>query len=356
MNWLRRRRLWQRGLAAGLALGSLCALIAAVATSQLRASGDPGQQIAAAWREPTPTSTQSASPAPTPTATPTATATKKPVAYPGAAYLVQGGELPDVPYRPTAWVASGDHPETYFNGCHVRHSPEVRVCPYGPEDGAHTIAIVGDSHSAQWLPAFQAIAEDFDFRVLSVTHSACRFDAWLPSDTTDRAQCAQWNRDVIPRLRDLKPDVVFTLGSYGWGGRDRLNAGQIEQWRRLDGIGIPVIAVRDNPWYRFELPPCVVAYGSQARRCGGDRAQLGLTQPVPIPAGYTVPRNVHPLDLTDLYCEATFCPPVIGNIMVYRDEHHITATYARTMGPFMAQAILRLMGWDELPRPLRTPV
>jgi hypothetical protein len=153
---------------------------------------------------------------------------------------------------------------------------------------------------------------------------------------------------VLRSLQTLQPDLVLTRATEGSGRRDyMLAASSIPQWRALGEMGIPVIALRDNPWYSFEVPECVATYGPLARRCGSDRAQRGLTEPIAIPAGYTLPTNVQLLDLTDLYCEPTFCPAVIGNVLVIRDSHHFSATYAATMGPYLGEAIVKLMGWQD---------
>jgi len=45
------------------------------------------------------------------------------------------------------------------------------------------------------------------------------------------------------------------------------------------------------------------------------------------------------IDLTSYFCDARTCLPVIGHVVVYRDHDHITATFARTLGPFLGQAI-----------------
>jgi hypothetical protein len=37
------------------------------------------------------------------------------------------------------------------------------------------------------------------------------------------------------------------------------------------------------------------------------------------------------VDLSDWFCDASACPPVSGNVLVYRDSHHVTATFARAM-------------------------
>ena len=36
------------------------------------------------------------------------------------------------------------------------------------------------------------------------------------------------------------------------------------------------------------------------------------------------------------------CPVVVGNVLIYRDNHHLTATYARSLAPFLSTALAGL--------------
>jgi hypothetical protein len=76
--------------------------------------------------------------------------------------------------------------------------------------------------------------------------------------------------------------------------------------------------------------------------------------PIVVPPGETLPANVHLFDFTEYYCQPTVCPIVIGNVLVYRDGHHLTATYVKTIAPYLARAIVKVMGWAE-PPPRLTP-
>jgi hypothetical protein len=38
------------------------------------------------------------------------------------------------------------------------------------------------------------------------------------------------------------------------------------------------------------------------------------------------------------------CPLVIGNVLVYRDANHITATYSKTLAPFLVARIKEAIG------------
>ena len=58
---------------------------------------------------------------------------------------------------------------------------------------------------------------------------------------------------------------------------------------------------------------------------GGDRLELpGITT----------------VDTTRFLCTATKCPAVIGSVVVYFDASHMTATYARSIAPFIEAEIL----------------
>jgi hypothetical protein len=46
-----------------------------------------------------------------------------------------------------------------------------------------------------------------------------------------------------------------------------------------------------------------------------------------------LPARLRQIDLTGYLCDAERCPPVIGNVMVYRGSNHLSASYAKTLGP-----------------------
>ena len=49
------------------------------------------------------------------------------------------------------------------------------------------------------------------------------------------------------------------------------------------------------------------------------------------------------IDLSDFFCGATDCYPVIGGVLVHRDRDHITVLYAQTLGPYLLRRVQTLM-------------
>lgn len=261
--------------------------------------------------------------------------------YPGAAVILTGREVAppgELPVIPPPAQARADVPEVYEQGCHqMPRNPEVLSCEFGSDDPELTVAVVGGSHAAHWLPAFRRLAEEHDWRIVSMTKSACRFNALF---TRGHESCHDWNLALPDHLAELAPDVVFTTGTVGDGSKEHVPEGFILQWRALGERGIPVLALRDTPRIGFNVPECVERIGGHATDCGWRRSHLrGLDNP--IEQMESLPVNVEVIDVLDYLCNGDHCPAVIGNVLVYRDGHHLTTTFARTMAPVLFEPILR---------------
>jgi peptidoglycan/LPS O-acetylase OafA/YrhL len=257
--------------------------------------------------------------------------------YPGAAAGPAGADVPELPvYPPPAWAVE-DAPVTYADGCNQSTAgTEVITCVYGSDDPVRTVALVGGSHAAHWFPALEEIAEDRDWRLLNIVKGACLFtDAPQTYRGEPYTACAEWNRGVMAELRELAPDTVFTTGtttsldgSAGFG-EEQVVDGYVERWRELGDLGIEVVAVRDTPRFGFDVPECVAASGPEECAVPPGRSMADVS---PL-EGVGLPANVTVLDLTDRFCDADACRPVIGNVLVYWDGSHIGATFMRTLAP-----------------------
>ena len=104
---------------------------------------------------------------------------------------------------------------------------------------------------------------------------------------------------------------------------------------------MPVLAIRDNPRFDRSMPDCVAA--ADATACGVERA--AVYAPVPPWAPLDVPPNVRFLDIADRVCGPDLCPAVIGNVLVYLDDNHLTASYAASMAPLVEGDVLAALSF-----------
>jgi hypothetical protein len=48
------------------------------------------------------------------------------------------------------------------------------------------------------------------------------------------------------------------------------------------------------------------------------------------------------IDMNSLICGRVKCPPIVGNVLVYQDAHHLTSTYALTIAPYLENRLLEV--------------
>ncbi|MFC8042794.1 acyltransferase family protein [Nocardia sp. NPDC057353] len=270
-----------------------------------------------------------------------------PVVYPGADVLVEGVAAPPAAVRPSMLEAPKDVPASTTDGCISDwHTTAVVTCDYGDPEGERTIAVVGNSHAEHWLTAMDAIGRDHGVRITVYLKMGCSLN--LREDSLYRGEpipdCRDWSRAVLDRLAGQRPDWVFTTATAPiWPtGGDEVPQGFIEVWGALAERDLRVLAVRDTPWLRTEYGryravDCLAA-GGTAESCGMLRADaLAPVNPALEPAA-DFP-NVRLLDLSDAVCGPVVCRAVEGNVLVYHDEHHLTASYVRTLTPELERQI-----------------
>ncbi|MQA10174.1 MAG: acyltransferase family protein [Pseudonocardiaceae bacterium] len=223
---------------------------------------------------------------------------------------------------------------------------ELNLCTTktnGPPE--RRIVVVGESHSRQYLAALRPIAERRNWQITEMLRSACPFST-SSEVVRDSQGCVDWNAAAAKEIIKMRPDTVFTMASreVRVGFTEHTPPGFVEQWRKLERAGIPVIGVRDNPRYDFTPSDCVAAKGRDAPECGTRRADILAPQP-PYERIPDVPSNVSFLDFSDYICMEDVCPPVIGNVLVYKDENHLSATYLSTMSSIVEKEITSAMNW-----------
>ena len=237
---------------------------------------------------------------------------------------------------------------------------------------AKRIVVVGDSHAQQLSAALEPIARDDDWQLIEIIRGACPFSTVSEADPHDH-DCSAWLTAAYDTIIDLHPDAVVTLASYNVrvGLTERVPAGFVQQWRRLGEAGIPVVAIRDNPRFDSSVPDCVHRNGPDPDACGAARSELYTREP-PWARVPDLPVNVAFVDIADAICSTDRspappdpAPPVnrpsrpsapascspargpadVGNVLVYLDDNHVTASYATTMAPLIQGQVHAALGW-----------
>lgn len=265
-------------------------------------------------------------------------------AHPGATVLT-GAALPARPAgRPLPHPVLLADDWVDYRGCDLRGTAIVRYCEGSPS-AERDVLVVGDSHAQQLGAVVTRHAEDQGFRVRTAVVGACPFSldpAHLRSGPYEA--CVASNRAVLADVEQDPPDLVVTVGSRSSSDTDEETVpdGYVAAWEALTDLDVPVLVLRDNP--RWSEPPVECVLREDARSCSRPLEDA-------YPAVDRVARAVEEtdgaayLDTSRLVCDDAECPPVVGNVWVYMDDNHVSATYARTMAEAADPELRRLIPW-----------
>jgi hypothetical protein len=109
-------------------------------------------------------------------------------------------------------------------------------------------------------------------------------------------------------------------------------------WRTLIAHGIAVVPIRESPEMHHDIPSCVRKSLSDLAACDEPAVDAIRTEPPTVVASRLVPA-AHLIDLNSLICRAPSCAPVVGNVLIYKDSHHLTSEYALTLSPYLARQL-----------------
>ncbi|MYL69346.1 acyltransferase family protein [Halobacillus litoralis] len=214
----------------------------------------------------------------------------------------------------------------------------MKTCSRGEtENPDYTIALVGGSHSGHWFPALKEISDDLNLQINIYNKDACRFSA-DDFDGLLNETCMEWNEEVLNDLMEEPPDVVFTTSTVN--SEPYVPEGYIKQWEKLEGL-TEIFAVRDNPRMEKDAPLCLDEK-DDIEDCAVPRSEA-LSEEIPWEQTDGIPDHVTFADLSEYFCGEDLCKPVVGNVIVYRDEHHLSTIYSRTLAPAVEEHLQKVL-------------
>jgi hypothetical protein len=271
--------------------------------------------------------------------------------------------------RPDPARAASDLPPVYANGCHV-FAPQVtraRFCVYGDRSARKAVVLIGDSHVAQWFPAFDSAARSAHLKLLYLTKSSC------PGETVSvrvwqgnayyRA-CDTWRDNAFTLIKQYKHVDLVVMGGFARHQLvERRTNNHItdpklraEEWaagirrtvRTLEGVAAGFVILRDTPLPRVDSAHCLVSSGGDNRACettyrSASSQLFGETERA---VALRYPR-VGTADFSSAFCTRSRCRPVTSTgILRWRDQGHMTATFARVLAPEVELMLERALAGD----------
>jgi peptidoglycan/LPS O-acetylase OafA/YrhL len=277
--------------------------------------------------------------------------------------------LPQTPMTPAEAVE--DRGDLGRPSCHVAQPDTAPAspqdCTFGDPDGTSVVVLTGDSHAHHWLPALDIIGKERGFAVLLASKSACSpiaVDIWNADLERPYSECTEWREATLDVVRSSDRPVEMAVIARSRGYRDVLMSeeGQrvsdlaeaatlwregsrhtFEAWAELAPT---IVLLRDSPWAQEDVPTCLSESPSTPERCSLDLATAGGGDAWQYSGERSAASNVDIevvfVDPTPLVCSAQDCPMTTPTGMIkYRDRHHLTATFARSLAPGLDALLLQ---------------
>lgn len=255
------------------------------------------------------------------------------------------GEPAPATILPAPGFAGADKPAD--EQCFVQLNQSAPVtCTFGSTDpDAPVVVLIGDSHAFQLLPTMQRLADERGWRLDVLVKGACPWNTQaVAADAAFTASCTQWREAVAAQLIADPPDAVVTAAlastpytSEGYGtAHQAAVAGYREAWEPMTAAGVPIVTMVDNPVWPADPNTCLRTRTES--ECSAARTDV-LVADDPLRDAAAGMTGVTLLDFTDVYCGPDRCAPVVGGANVYRDQDHLTVTFADTLGPSLGAAV-----------------
>lgn len=251
---------------------------------------------------------------------------------------------------PNPLLAGSDKPRTWDDGCVAwRARVKLPTCAYGDVDSETNVVLMGDSRAMQYFPPIEQVAIERGWRLVNLIRVNCSPASFKGTDR----KCDTWRENTLRRIvRSERPEMVIlgtaTKRSYTVkiGGRtlDRprsqpyLVEGMKKTIKRLKNAGSRVVVIRDQSLAPYPPLPseCVAENPDRLDLCAfapRPRGPRAFEQKAASATGTRV------IDPQPMFCSSTRCPAVIGDMAVYLDTYHLTATYSATLGDWFADRL-----------------
>ena len=232
-------------------------------------------------------------------------------------------------------------------------SMSLDSCVFGDPAGETTVVALGDSHASMWLPALDLLGRKNHWKVYDLSKVSCGAadlpDPYLTQESRQYSECVEWHQWAHGTIRDLAPDLVLLtslVNDHRTGG-DSMDP---DHWRQalektITEISSPttkIAVIGDIPEMPRKPPDCLAAHMNDIQECSAMASDVVGPTFDDAEATAAANQSATYISTTPWFC-SDVCTSVIGNMIVYTDTQHSTATYIRYLAGSLEEALRPLM-------------
>jgi peptidoglycan/LPS O-acetylase OafA/YrhL len=226
-----------------------------------------------------------------------------------------------------------------------------KVCKLGVKESDIKIAMIGDSHMGHYSGAITGLAKKHNWELELYYKGGCPFsDTQRVHDSILSSACEGWVQASKRLITESDYDLVITSQASGveWqlnnGSTQTKSAenGLVSLWRTLNQAGLPVVAIKDNPRPITNFLKCLT--DKSEAECLSSKKSAFKFDPQVGAVATMKSEAVMLINFDDVFCDAENCFPVIGNVIVFRGDNHLTNTFTKTLAPYIEPYLLKALG------------
>ena len=233
----------------------------------------------------------------------------------------------------------------------------VPTCVLGDRHGKRLMVLYGDSHALMWLPAFAAVAASAHWRLVVLAKPGCPAASVTvvnppylgPAGGPYRA-CSQWHRWAISWINRNDPGLLVLTevdgqrepgrnGSPPHGFTEsQWEQGVVRTLHEVTAPGTTKEILGATPSFPQSPVTCLKQYPTTIQRCSIPTGAAILPSYSDGEQAAARSTGVRYVETLPWFCTSR-CPAIVNRTVVYMDNNHTTATYARYLTLVLGQVL-----------------
>jgi SGNH domain (fused to AT3 domains) len=207
-------------------------------------------------------------------------------------------------------------------------------CTFGDRTASRSVVVVGDSMAGAWVPAFDLWGQAQHWKVVRLVKDGC--PPWTTHITAP--QCLAFRAFEVRTINALRPNAVFAVGLQDRGQvtmettKPSLVAATIIGFaKEVRPSRAKVFVPQNTPWFFGIGSPlnCLVTNAGNIHTCNRDARTRVVESAMLHGIGLAAADHfVTEVPVDQLFCTATICPVLVGDHIVYADDHHFSTVWA----------------------------
>lgn len=236
-----------------------------------------------------------------------------------------------------------------------RDQTQHEICALGDTTANRTIVLFGDSHMGMWIGPLLQAAEAHGWKIVPMIKASCipvNVTEWRLEKERIYTECDTWREWAYGEIARIRPDRIILSGYLNVPLGDVNSGRPVPQKKsgpvfadgansalqRLRLLSPRVDVISGTPTLDKEPTDCLEGRRATMASCAAPLDPL-VEERNRAWKKAAAATGAHWIDVVPWFCDKRTCPLVVGNLIVYRDDNHITRTYVAALGDLLLQRL-----------------